>query len=221
MRGIFGLFFSTLICLSVVSALQSCSMDEAAVYPTYKNYHAAPQRTLLNVASYQQTTNYTCAPASVMSLLHYYGKLNSGDMNKTTEMRIAGEMGTSPTSGTSQQNMVAWLEKHGFSVQSGQGANMEMLIQNLQRGTPTLIVWNDWNGHSIMVIGHELNSGNKDVLYFADPSSTSSVTDNGQVLRGINTLTTSQLESNWVNAENFFNPGHIATGTYVIATPRN
>lgn len=48
----------------------------------------------LGVKGYQQTTDYTCAPAAVMSLLHWYQLLSKQELTAETELRIAREMGT-------------------------------------------------------------------------------------------------------------------------------
>ena len=65
-----------------------------------------PYYTSLGLKGYQQTTDYTCGPAAVMSLLRWHGKLSAAEMNLATEMRIAAEMGTgnmtSPRPGTTQ-----------------------------------------------------------------------------------------------------------------------
>src|SRR5258708_2182813 len=50
--------------------------------------------TLLTVKGYQQTEDYTCGPASIMSVMNYYGMLNDKQMNKATELKIARDMGT-------------------------------------------------------------------------------------------------------------------------------
>ncbi len=65
--------------------------------------------TMLKINSYQQTIEYTCGPAAVVSLLRYYNR--TGD-----EMTIASEMGTSTTTGTTPQQMTSWLNLNGFLV---------------------------------------------------------------------------------------------------------
>ena len=72
----------------------------------------------LGVKGYQQTTDYTCAPAAVMSLLHWYKLLQQKDLTAETEMRIAREMGTrdmkSPQPGTTTAEIVNWLNATGL-----------------------------------------------------------------------------------------------------------
>ena len=204
--------------------MQSCAEDDSGVYPTYRNYTIARNVTLLNTSSYQQTTNYTCGPAVIMTLMHYYGIMSSQELNSKTEMRIANEMGTT-TNGTTQLDMVHWLEKNGFDVQYGSRATIDMLFDNLKHGTPTIIVWNDWSGHSMLVIGYHTVSapsdGEKDILFIADPSTTSSITENKEYLSGVNAYTPNQLKLNWFNAEYFYNPSHTEIGMYIVAVPKN
>ncbi len=219
-------FIKLLFLISYITlCLASCSQDPAAIYPTFKNYDV-PSSTkkivLLHPYSYQQTTSYTCGPAVIMNLLHYYGKLKNSEMNKTTEMRLAREMGTT-TSGTSQQNMVAWLEAHGFNVDYGMNVSTDTLIYNLNHNIPTIIVWNDYSGHAMLVIGYveanQTEDGNS-TMFIADPSSTSSIDEHHQHIAGINTLTQKELQLNWFNAKYFFNPSHTQTGMYIVAVPK-
>ena len=84
----------------------------------------------LSCKTYRQTTNYTCGPAAVMTLLNYYHKIGGKDLNKHTEMRIAGEMGASDK-GTTPDQVVDWLEGHGFQVDSGMRVTTDMLIENI------------------------------------------------------------------------------------------
>lgn len=121
--------------------------------------------TLLKAESFQQTTEYTCGPASVVTLLKYYGKT-------ADEMRIATEMGTSTTCGTTPQQMTEWLNNHGFNATWNQEGSLEMLRQNLTNHKPTLVEWSDWGGHWVLVIGYDTRNTEStadDVIIFADP----------------------------------------------------
>lgn len=208
------------------AALQSFAQDYAAIYPTFKNYTitqaSSKDTVLLTTYSYQQTTGYTCGPAVVMSLLHYYGMMSRAQMNHETEMRIANEMGTTQE-GTSQENMVNWLENHGFDVSHGQGVTVDTVVNNINRGIPTIVVWNDWSGHSVLVVGYqkESNENGNEMIFLADPETTSSITENQTRISGINALSANDLQLNWFNAKYFFNPSHTEIGMYIIAVPRN
>jgi hypothetical protein len=217
---------------AVVSAmLNACVENDNNIYPTAKSYviprgalNSNENRVLLNAYSYQQTTGYTCGPAVIMSLMQHYGKLSISEMNKKTELQYATEMGTT-SNGTSQSSMVSWLENHGFSVQSGQDVSIDMLMDNLRHHTPTIIIWNDWSGHALLVVGYYQKGAtadnDKDVLFFVDPSSSSDIVENDKTIYGINTVTPNQLTFNQFNARYFFNPSHTAVGLYIIATPKS
>jgi len=121
--------------------------------------------TFLNVIPYKQTTEYTCGPAAVVSLLNFYGVKND-------EMKIASEMESSTTVGTNPEQMTSWLNKNNFIASWHENGTLEMLIKNLKNKIPTLVEWSDWGGHWVLVIGYdERNPSNimDDVIIFADP----------------------------------------------------
>ncbi|MEI8002764.1 MAG: peptidase C39 family protein, partial [Methanothrix sp.] len=100
-----------------------------------------------NLKAYQQTTDYTCGPSALLSLAKFYG-LPGIEEDAKTEMQIAEECGTrdlnSSKPGTKPQEMVAWLEKNGFSVQlefedKGDSTALQRLRDNIHNGTPTLV----------------------------------------------------------------------------------
>lgn len=222
----FELFCLLFLACILTIALQPSAADDRLFYLNYEGYHVPnpPKHLVLyDVYSYQQTTNYTCGPAIVMTLMHRYGKLKDSEMNRATEMRIANEMGTTMVDGTSQIKIAEWLKQHGFSVSYGQNVSIDMLIDNINRGVMTIIVWNDINAHAMMVIGYHAEkafpSGDDDVIFTADPASSGYIVENGHTLYGIDTLTANQLELNQFNTRYFFNPSHSASGLYITAVP--
>jgi hypothetical protein len=131
-----------------------------------------------NLKAYQQTTDYTCGPAALLSLAKFYGLPDIVE-NAKTEMQIAKEAGTrdfnSSKPGTKPQEMVAWLEKNGFSVElefedKGDSTALERLRGNIHRGIPTLVEWIDLSGHWAIAVGYDYrNDPWDDVLILADP----------------------------------------------------
>jgi len=142
------------------------------VTPKSSNYYVltipqnpSPGLTLLNVRSYQQTTEYTCGPSAVLSLLRFFGK--DGD-----EMTIAEEMGTSTTTGTTPEQMANWLNNHAFNASWHEEGTLELLRRNLKNKIPTLVEWSDWGGHWVLVMGYDTRNTPDpmdDVIIFADP----------------------------------------------------
>jgi len=167
----------------------------------------APGVTLLDVDSYQQTTEYTCGPSAVITLLKYYGK--QGD-----EMKIAGEMGTSTTCGTTPAQMSDWLGNNGFSASWNENGTIEMLRENLSNQIPTLVEWSDWGGHWVLVIGYDTRNTENlddDVIIFADPYDRHD--DN---LDGIDWFNAGRFYYMWYDALLF---GQILRRIYITATP--
>lgn len=169
---------------------------------------------LLKVKSYQQTADYTCGPAAAMSLLHYYNKLDEQQMNAITELKIAKEMGTSVAKGTSPKQMAIWLIKHGFKVQLGAHGTFNLLQKSLKQGTPVLVEWVDWGGHWAIVTGY--HQAKKTTLFLADPSASE---DDVPDFNGVIIFNADRFQSMWFDAQ-YFKPGHIVPGIYIIATPK-
>ncbi|MFH0761942.1 MAG: C39 family peptidase [Bacteroidota bacterium] len=124
-----------------------------------------PGRILLKVDSYQQTTDSTCGPSAILTLLRYYGGTGN-------EMAIAAEMGTSATHGTTPDQMANWLNSHGFNASWHENGTLDTLRNNLGKKVPTLVEWSDWGGHWVLVVGYDTRNTaapDDDVILFADP----------------------------------------------------
>ncbi|MFZ2960241.1 MAG: C39 family peptidase [Candidatus Ozemobacteraceae bacterium] len=140
--------------------------DQKEFKPRFK---ARGSLTLLDLTGYQQTTDYTCGPSTILTVLSYYGF--SGD-----EMKIAAEVRTTSCSGTHPLEMTNWLKRNGFDAEWGSaGSSVEgvaMIRRNLERGIPTIIEWIDWGGHWVSVAGFDTrgtNTPEDDVIILADP----------------------------------------------------
>ncbi len=205
----------------VVSAARPNSSVSAANYYEMK---PNPWYVSLGVKGYQQTTDATCGPAAVMSLMRWHKMLGEKEMTAETEMRIAREMGTgdikSPHPGTTTGQMVRWLEQNGFVVASGENGSLEMLRDYLRKGIPVLVEWIDWGGHWVVATGYHAASESPekgpDTIFFADPSSRWANPNNPD---GISSFNAWRFRDMWFDAK-YLNPGRITSNVYIIAVPR-
>ncbi len=134
---------------------------------------------------YQQSTEYTCGPAVLLSLAKYY-KIHGIEDNKKTEMKIAQEAGTlseeaalkvKKRPGTEPDQMLKWLNDHGFKAEiefenKGDGSGLKKIQQNLKKGIPTIVEWANLMGHWVIVVGLDTRGPKHpldDVIIFADP----------------------------------------------------
>lgn len=163
---------------------------------------------MLPLRAYQQTTSYTCGPATLITLLRYYHR--DGD-----EMKIAEEAHCSKDKGTNPQNMVAWLESHGFDVKWGEHGSVDMLRKNLAEGLPTIVEWIDWGGHWVIVVGYDTRGTENprdDVIYFADPADGIDGTRDG-----LTSYNARKFDSMWFDAFLFDRP---MFKVYITAVPK-
>jgi len=158
----------------------------------------------LTCKSYQQTTNYTCGPAVIMTLLRYYHVLSAKDMNQSTELRIAREMGAD--NGSTASQVEAWLSNHGFNVESGQKITTDTLIDNVKRGIPTIVAYNQ---HWILAKGYNKTSTpSQDEIIFADSCC------------NVRIISREIIDSMWVEALMPSNHCGGNIGTYLVAIPK-
>ena len=162
---------------------------------------------LLDLKGYQQTTEYTCGPAAVLTLLRYYKR--NGD-----EMQLAREMITSSTTGTTPENMAGWLQGNGFVVAWGENGTLDLIRENLARKVPTLIEWSDWGGHWVVAVGYDTRNTASladDVIIFADPYDR-----HDDLEDGINWFNAERFYYMWYDARLF---GKMMYRIYITATP--
>lgn len=172
---------------------------------------------MLPLKSYQQTTEYTCGPAAVVTLLNYYGL--EGD-----EIKIAKEMGTRNKEhlfpGTSPDEINKWLNQNGFyaeiSEENKDGKRaLKRIKENLRQGVPILVEWIDWSGHWAVVAGYlsgHSEDGSEDVLILADPAA---CFDRNKT--GFTYVNAEKFDSMWFDAFYF---GKIMRRIHIIAYPK-
>ena len=190
----------------------------------YYEMKPSPWYVSLGVRGYQQTTDYTCAPAAVMSLLHWYKLLPDKELNAQTEMRIAREMGTrdmqSPQPGTTTEEIVKWLDSNGFVVLTGQDGTLELVRSYLNKGIPVLVEWIDLGGHWVVATGYhaayESPAKGPDTIFFADPASHWSNPNNPD---GISSFNAWRFRDMWFDVQ-YLNPGQITRNVYIVAVPK-
>lgn len=198
------LFFLTIF----FGAILLCNASEALTIQISNELCpiAVPQKTTqLRCNTYYQTTKYTCGASAVMMIMHYYGKLNSKNMNHATEIEIANEMGGADH-GTSPSQVSSWLSEHNFSVDSGQRINTDTLIDKINLGELVII---GMNNHWMVAKGYSKGSTPaEDEIIFADSSS------------GVTVISRNQIDSMWLDSRMPLNHCESNTGTYIIAVPR-
>ena len=215
-----SLILMIMVAGGVVAAAPPSSVSAANYYEMKPN----PWYVSLGVKGYQQTTDYTCAPAAVMSLLHWYKLLPDKELTAQTEMRIAREMGTrdmkSPQPGTTTEEIAKWLERNEFIVLSGQDGTLELLRSYLNKGIPVLVEWIDWGGHWVVATGYhaayESPAKGPDTVLFADPASHWGNPNNPD---GISSFNAWRFRDMWFDAQ-YLNPGKITRNVYIVAVPR-
>ncbi len=176
-----------------------------------------------NLKGYQQTTDYSCGPAALLSLAKFYG-VPGIEENAETEMKIVSDSGTrdfnSSLPGTKPEEMAAWLERNGFDVHlefedKGDGTSLQSLRENIRRGVPTLVEWIDLNGHWAVAVGYDYRNVSDpwdDVLILADPYDRY---DDYQ--EGYSFVNANRFYWMWFDALYF---GNVTWRTMITATPK-
>lgn len=214
---------AVLVAFSFTALGQAASMYSSLGAANYYDLKPGPYFTSLGVKGYQQTTDYTCGPAAVMSLLHWYGTLKGGDMNPATEMRLAREMGTgdmdSGHPGTTPEQIVKWLEDNGYKVTWGTDGSLDLLRKYLKQGVPVLVEWIDWGGHWVVATGYYAESESPakgfDTIFFADPATHWTGGNNPD---GITSFAAYRFNDMWFDAQ-YFKPGQLVKRVYIVAVP--
>jgi predicted double-glycine peptidase len=128
----------------------------------------------LAVPLVRQATTYSCGPASLLSILYYWGVYDHG------ESALYPALGTTPEDGTRPDKLVEAAKSFGLSAELREGATLcdlrravaagETVIVNFQawgEGATAKLPWReDWeDGHYAVLVGMTA-----DRAYFMDPS---------------------------------------------------
>lgn len=116
----------------------------------------------IEVKARKQKTNYTCGPASLRTIFHFYG-VNVSEQ----ELIDDGDIGEE---GTGFQTMRMLARKNKFSFYSAHKGNLESIKKWLSRNIPILVCYqegepNGDNGHYAVLHGID-----EKFIHIADPS---------------------------------------------------
>ncbi|ABI82363.1 peptidase C39 family protein [Francisella tularensis] len=169
---------------------------------------------ILDIKGYQQTTDYTCGPSAVMSLLNYYGVLKDSQMNHQTELEIAKQMGTNDDYGTTMQQIAEWLGNHGFEVKYATDGDINLLYRSIDKAIPVLVDWIDWGGHWTLVSGYQKLGksvdDDKDMLFMIDPAAHF---NNVRSVYGLSAINPDRFQYMWQDSKG-------VKDIYIIAFPK-
>jgi hypothetical protein len=126
----------------------------------------------------QQTTEYSCGPASVVMVLKYFNpKLDISDRS------LCSIMQTSTVKGTTTRGMLLYFEPDKWTIESNftnktpqtDGEFKSFVVSHLKNNMPILVENIDWGGHWRVIMGYD-DLGTPaiadDVLILADPYDT-------------------------------------------------
>jgi predicted double-glycine peptidase len=130
----------------------------------------SPSPELNHLPLTQQSTDYTCGPASLQSVLAYYGE-------EWREDTLAREVKSDPEEGTNYREIVRFARSKGLTAEAREGMTIDDLTQAVKERRPVIVAiqaWGDhqekytedWeDGHYCVVVG--IDDGN---VYLMDPS---------------------------------------------------
>ncbi len=171
---------------------------------------SAQRAGMLELTSYQQTTDYTCGPSALRSLLGYWGKTE-------TEMQLAQQVQASEEWGTAPEPIVEYLRRQGFEVAWGSDGSLALLRESIAQKTPVLVEWIDWGGHWVLVIGYNdrgTPAEDDDELVFADPYDAVDGTPDGYTR-----FNAQRFDAMWFDALYFKRGAGITNRVWIRAVP--
>jgi len=175
---------------------------DSPYYPRHDFFNMKSSESLIlleRFKTFQQTTEFTCGPATIVMLLHHYGiNYEHGD-------RLLYEMRANHARPESTlKDLITMLESTGnweimstFDLEDPAHLPPTLLIDSLKEGKPIIIGDDDWGGHWRIIIGFDDMGDDieaNDVFILADPYDT---TDHFQ--DGYNIIPAQRLYYNWRN----------------------
>lgn len=109
----------------------------------------------------KQARDWTCGPACAFATLVYKGFAG------VTEAKLAREAGTTKAHGTTPTQMCDLLDRNGARLLPTKRACLAWCLRQLRRSRPVLLLWNDWRGHWVVLIGYDAK---RQLLLLADPA---------------------------------------------------
>lgn len=142
---------------------------------------------LSNFKTIQQSSEWSCGPASALMVMEYLGTRNNASEEDIAALR---PQGLKPGA-TSLQEMIEIFEKQGsYDMESAydfesiealdEAFTLDTIQEYLKAGLPIMIGYNDWGGHWQVIIGYDTmgtETYQDDVIIVADPYDT---TDHNQ-----------------------------------------
>lgn len=154
-----------------IASVVAISASAAAATPMLPANH-------LPIPLIRQATDYSCGPASLLSVIMYW---QAGDMGESALYKIVG---TSETDGTSYLNLglgaAQYGKANGLDVQIREHLTINDLRLYLSKGTPVILNIQAWrspdnnnipwslnweDGHFVVLVAMD-----PDFIYFMDPS---------------------------------------------------
>lgn len=126
----------------------------------YEPPNLAGMRVLKGFRPAAQRHEHTCGPACLRAVLHYFGR-------QADEHLLAEACGTTKASGTTPEGMLGALVQLHYRATIKRRASVAWCIDQLKRDRPVMLLWNDWKGHWVVLIGYNPENGN---LLLADPA---------------------------------------------------
>ena len=194
-------------------------IKDSKYYPRFDFYNMKSEGSLILIEkfmTFQQTTEVTCGPATIVMLLQHYGKYDGQGDRLMHEMRENKEKPE-----VTLRDMINMLNTTGdwdiystYDLDDPYHIPKELLINSLKEGKPIIIGDNEWGGHWRIIIGFDDMGDDieaNDVFILAEPYDT---TDHFQ--DGYTIIPFQRLYYNWSNR---FDPD-FSHNLFLIGTPK-